>query len=34
MIEHAERLLAGKRWLPAVLRNDSGAATSTVAAST
>jgi ParB family transcriptional regulator, chromosome partitioning protein len=26
MIEHAERLLAGKRWLPRVLRGDSGTA--------
>jgi ParB family transcriptional regulator, chromosome partitioning protein len=33
MVEHAERLLSGRRWLPAVLRNDSSAQTADVAAS-
>lgn len=33
MIEHAERLLAGTRWLPEVLRTEPRAAASAAAAS-
>jgi ParB family transcriptional regulator, chromosome partitioning protein len=32
MIEHAERLLAGKRWLPPVLRNGNAPASAPAAA--